>query len=177
MRKILQLPSSRGSSPENVHAKEMEAALHSYMRRACDSFDLTKNVEVSSERHDHEFALKKPIIAGGDFPDLGHFVRLSLPQGLPRPQTLHWQMRPRLLGTSQSGRVQNEDVWKIIVLHANFVQVPQYVIEYETRSFKPDLHVRFHSSNPCETTIRTYLWPALKEGKTGPCVHKAVVLT
>ena len=55
--------------------------------------------------------------------------------------------------------------------------MPPYVIEYETRTFVPDRHVRFHASNPGEQSIRTYLWPALMEGKTGPCVHKAVVLT
>lgn len=56
-------------------------------------------------------------------------------------------------------------------------QIPQYAIEYETRVFQPDLHVRFHTSENGEKSIRTYLWPALREGKTGPCVHKAVVLT
>lgn len=56
--------------------------------------------------------------------------------------------------------------------------MPQYAIEYEKRSFAPDLHVRFHSSDHNEKSIRTYLWPALMEGgKTGPCVYKAVVLT
>ena len=56
--------------------------------------------------------------------------------------------------------------------------MPHYAIEYEMRTFAPDLHVRFHSADPDEKTIRTYLWPALMEGgKTGPCVHKAVVLT
>ena len=58
-----------------------------------------------------------------------------------------------------------------------FFQIPQYVIEYDGRSFQSDLHVRFHSSNPNETSIKTYLWPALREGERGPCVHKAVVIT
>ncbi len=58
-----------------------------------------------------------------------------------------------------------------------FSQIPQYVIEYETRTFEADLHVRFHTSNSREQMIRTYLWPALREGKCGPCIHKAVVIT
>ena len=56
-------------------------------------------------------------------------------------------------------------------------QVPVYTIEYENRNFRPDLHVRFHSSDPENETIRTYLWPALLEGKDGPCVQKGVVVT
>jgi hypothetical protein len=56
-------------------------------------------------------------------------------------------------------------------------QTPSYVLEYEQRSFKRDLHVKYHSSNLESNQVRTYLWPALLEGPTGPCVHKAVVLT
>ncbi|KAJ1525255.1 hypothetical protein ONE63_010079 [Megalurothrips usitatus] len=56
-------------------------------------------------------------------------------------------------------------------------QNPTYVLEYEQRHFRRDVHVRFHSSNPDSDAIRTYLWPALLEGAAGPCVHKAVVLT
>jgi len=56
-------------------------------------------------------------------------------------------------------------------------QVPSYVIEYENRHFRPDLHVRFHSSDAKFDQIRTYLWPALREGKDGPCVQKGVVIT
>ncbi|KAK3918742.1 Mitochondria-eating protein [Frankliniella fusca] len=56
-------------------------------------------------------------------------------------------------------------------------QNPTYVLEYEQRHFRRDVHVRFHSSNPDSEAIRTYLWPALLEGAGGPCVHKAVVLT
>ncbi len=55
--------------------------------------------------------------------------------------------------------------------------MPQYVISYDSRTFQPDLHVRFHLSNPASSAVKTYLWPALREGKEGPCVHKAVVLT
>jgi len=57
------------------------------------------------------------------------------------------------------------------------VQSPAYVLEYEQRRFRRDLHVRFHTSDPESEQIRTYLWPALLEGANGPCVHKAVVIT
>ncbi|TRY74938.1 hypothetical protein TCAL_04579 [Tigriopus californicus] len=56
-------------------------------------------------------------------------------------------------------------------------QMPQYVIEYDSRSFQSDLHVRFHTALPHSDLIKTYLWPALREGKNGPVVHKAVVIT
>lgn len=57
------------------------------------------------------------------------------------------------------------------------LQSPAYVLEYEQRLFRRDVHVRFHSSNPESEDVRTYLWPALLEGPGGPCVHKAVVVT
>ena len=72
---------------------------------------------------------------------------------------------------------------------------------YEERQFQSEMHVRFHSSvetstavrytddlknetlfnyestrTPC-SQVRTYLWPALREGRQGPVVHKAVVIT
>ena len=56
-------------------------------------------------------------------------------------------------------------------------QTPAYCIEYETRHYQADLHVRFHSSNTGSATINTYLWPALLEGASGPCVQKGVVIT
>ena len=57
-------------------------------------------------------------------------------------------------------------------------QVPQYAISYEERAFQPDLHVRYpHLSCPTADAVKTYLWPALREGRDGPCVHKAVVVT
>ena len=43
-RKILQLPNAKGLS---MAGKEMETAFLTYMRRACDTFDLSKNIEVS----------------------------------------------------------------------------------------------------------------------------------
>ncbi|XP_040568514.1 uncharacterized protein [Lepeophtheirus salmonis] len=56
-------------------------------------------------------------------------------------------------------------------------QIPKYDIDYEDRVFCSDLHVRHHTSSSHEETIKTYLWPALREGKNGPCVFKAVVIT
>lgn len=56
-------------------------------------------------------------------------------------------------------------------------QTPSYVLEYEQRVFKKDIHVRYHASNTESAQVRTYLWPALLEGPAGPCVHKAVVIT
>lgn len=56
-------------------------------------------------------------------------------------------------------------------------QVPVYVIEYEARQYRPDLHVRYHASDSEADTIKTYLWPALLEGQNGPCVQKGVVIT
>ena len=58
LRRLLQLPPSTGnnlfdpSQPPHVQsriraAKELELSIDAYMRRACDSFDLSKNVEVS----------------------------------------------------------------------------------------------------------------------------------
>ena len=50
------------------------------------------------------------------------------------------------------------------------------MIEYEVREFRSDIHVRFHTSQPEGVAVKTYIWPALLEGKDGPCVHKAVVV-
>ncbi|XP_024083137.1 uncharacterized protein LOC106662662 [Cimex lectularius] len=52
-----------------------------------------------------------------------------------------------------------------------------YCLEYEDRVFRREMHVRFHSADPESNSIRTYLWPALLESPSGPCVYKAVVLT
>ncbi|CAG2109969.1 unnamed protein product [Medioppia subpectinata] len=58
------------------------------------------------------------------------------------------------------------------------IQNPPFVIEYETRTFRKDMHIKFHSSNQDSDVIKTYLWPALLEEATnGPCVHKGVVIT
>ncbi|XP_035226904.1 uncharacterized protein LOC118199211 [Stegodyphus dumicola] len=56
-------------------------------------------------------------------------------------------------------------------------QNPPYVIDYEARTFRRDMHVRFHTSSQSTDVIKSYLWPALLEGENGPCVHKGVILT
>ncbi|CAB4067273.1 unnamed protein product [Lepeophtheirus salmonis] len=56
-------------------------------------------------------------------------------------------------------------------------QMPSYAIEYEKRHMDLDCHVRYHSSDHESNQIKTYLWPALFEGKNGPCVQKGVVIT
>ncbi|XP_068235432.1 uncharacterized protein [Palaemon carinicauda] len=56
-------------------------------------------------------------------------------------------------------------------------QTPPYVIDYETRTFKKECHVRFHTADPDNDVIKTYLWPVLLEGPGGACVQKGVVVT
>ncbi|XP_076758447.1 uncharacterized protein LOC143427851 [Xylocopa sonorina] len=44
--------------------------------------------------------------------------------------------------------------------------------------FRREIHLRHHASpGPNGTRIKTVLWPGLREGCQGPCLHKAVVLT
>ncbi|XP_054001998.1 uncharacterized protein LOC128888857 [Hylaeus anthracinus] len=44
--------------------------------------------------------------------------------------------------------------------------------------FRREVHVRHHASPaPNGTRIKTVLWPGLREGCQGPCLHRAVVLT
>ena len=50
VRRILQLPpSSSSSDTETSAAREMETAVTAYLRRATDTFDLSKNVEVRKQ--------------------------------------------------------------------------------------------------------------------------------
>ncbi|CAE1282465.1 unnamed protein product [Acanthosepion pharaonis] len=56
------------------------------------------------------------------------------------------------------------------------VQNPRYVISYDTTSFDPHLHTRFHTSELAKEEILEFLWPALLE-ENGACVFKAVVIT
>ncbi|XP_065287165.1 uncharacterized protein [Dermacentor albipictus] len=57
------------------------------------------------------------------------------------------------------------------------LSVHGFALEFETRAFWRELHVRFHTSDHRSERIRTYLWPALLQAPRGPCVHKAVVIT
>ncbi|XP_011174328.1 uncharacterized protein LOC105206534 [Solenopsis invicta] len=48
----------------------------------------------------------------------------------------------------------------------------------QSLEFRREVHVRHHASpNPHGTRIRAVLWPGLREGCQGPCLHRAVVLT
>lgn len=48
----------------------------------------------------------------------------------------------------------------------------------QSLQFRRDIHLRHHASpDPNGTTIATVLWPGLREGRQGPCLRKAVVLT
>ena len=64
VRRILQLPPSAPGSLQDGAARELEAAITAYLRRATETFDLSKNVEVRDvarpealsgpELHSHE---------------------------------------------------------------------------------------------------------------------------
>ncbi|XP_029172287.1 uncharacterized protein LOC114941462 [Nylanderia fulva] len=48
----------------------------------------------------------------------------------------------------------------------------------QSLEFRREVHVRHHASpNPHGTRIRSVLWPGLREGCQGPCLHRAVVMT
>ena len=65
----------------------------------------------------------------------------------------------------------------IHVAWALSVQNPPLLISYETKSFSPNMHTRFHTSDPDSDQIKAVLWPALIEGDDGHCVFKGVVVT
>ena len=49
VRRILQLPPSASATSQDGAARELEVAITAYLRRATETFDLSKNVEVSVE--------------------------------------------------------------------------------------------------------------------------------
>ena len=49
VRRILQLPPSSSGSTQDGPTKELEAAITAYLRRATETFDLSKNVEVNNQ--------------------------------------------------------------------------------------------------------------------------------
>ena len=49
VRRILQLPPSASTTSQDGAARELEVAITAYLRRATETFDLSKNVEVSVE--------------------------------------------------------------------------------------------------------------------------------
>jgi len=139
VRRILQLPPS--SSPHEMEpaARELETALTAYLRRATETFDLSKNVEE---------------VCTQIWATLYDYPGLKSCDGL-------------IKYIKECVRT----AWGLTN------QMPAYCIEYETRNYRPDLHVRFHSSNTSCDNINTYLWPSLLEGSDGPCVQKGVVIT
>lgn len=139
VRRILQLPPS--SSPHEMEpaARELETALTAYLRRATETFDLSKNVEE---------------VCTQIWATLYDYPGLKSCDGL-------------IKYIKECVRT----AWGLTN------QIPAYCIEYETRNYRADLHVRFHSSNTACDNINTYLWPSLLEGTAGPCVQKGVVIT
>jgi len=139
VRRILQLPPS--SSPHEMEpaARELETALTAYLRRATETFDLSKNVEE---------------VCTQIWATLYDYPGLKSCDGL-------------IKYIKECVRT----AWGLTN------QIPAYCIEYETRNYRADLHVRFHSSNTACDNINTYLWPSLLEGTDGPCVQKGVVIT
>lgn len=57
------------------------------------------------------------------------------------------------------------------------VQNPPFVIDYESRTYDPEVHSRFHTSDAGSPVIKSVLWPMLLEGEGGSCVSKGVVIT
>ncbi|KAI8483050.1 hypothetical protein Bbelb_392060 [Branchiostoma belcheri] len=55
------------------------------------------------------------------------------------------------------------------------VQTPPLTLHHSDTVFNPNLHERFHSSDPGSEKIRDFLWPALMEEQT--CLHKGVIMT
>jgi hypothetical protein len=53
MRRVLQLPARPTGNPA---AKEIENALCTYMRRACEAFDLSRNIEVIPKRSSGDYS-------------------------------------------------------------------------------------------------------------------------
>jgi len=119
--------------------KDLEEAVTAYLRRATETFDLSKNVEE---------------VCSQIWATLYDYPCLKTCDGI-------------IKYVKECVRV----AWGLVN------QVPVYVIEYEARQFRPDLHVRYHNSDPENDTIKTYLWPALLEGQNGPCVQRGVVIT
>jgi len=138
VRRVLQLPPGSSGTADPA-ARELEVALTAYLRRATETFDLSKNVEE---------------VCTQIWATLYDYPSLKSCDGL-------------IKYIKECVRT----AWGLTN------QTPAYTIEYETRSFKPDLHVRFHSSSTSVEGISTYLWPSLIEGTGGPCVQKGVVVT
>lgn len=189
-------PAKRTSSNNNKEryhpGLEVEHALASYLRQSVDSFDLTKNTEVF-------VLLLFSFIAFGLYYFNSFFVVVILQDvcnqiwatlfdypclqscdGLVKyikdSVRLAWSLVNQV-NLTQIELANGNTLPSLKCINSFPLQSPPLVLEYEARHFTPELHVRFHTSNPNEETIKTYLWPALVEGQNGPCLHKAVVIT
>ncbi|XP_067934204.1 uncharacterized protein [Watersipora subatra] len=57
------------------------------------------------------------------------------------------------------------------------VQNPPCHLEFDCKRFSSNKHVRFHSSNGDSDQVKSYIWPALLDSKTGACLYKGTLLT
>lgn len=57
------------------------------------------------------------------------------------------------------------------------VQTPPMVIECNVREFNPEMHKRFHMSNPDSDQIVMYHWPTLLQTNPGPILSQGIVQT
>lgn len=166
MRQILQIPQD-ACDPVS---KDFESSLSTYFNQSAEFFDTRMNVEVwrASAMPRASVHVARPS-----------FIR-ALNSLLPSQEVCSqiWATLydyPSLKGCEGLSAYVKDCVrlaWALAT------QCPPFFIEYETRTFRRDMHVRFHSSNQDCDTIKTYLWPALLEDSaTRTCVHKGVVVT
>lgn len=141
----------------HLPTKELELNLDNYLKSSTDRFDLTTNIEV-----------------------IANVINQSRNLMLSSLQEVSMQLWATLydypcLKTCQGLTSYISDCIKLA--WALSIQAPPFVIEYETRSFRSDMHVRFHTSSQESGGIKMYLWPSLLESHNGSCVHKGVVIT
>jgi len=107
VRRILQLPPSSTGLTVEPAVKELQEALTAYLRRATETFDLSKNVEE---------------VCSQIWATLYDYPSLKSCDGL-------------IKYIKECVRT----AWGLTC------QTPAYTIEYETRSYRPDLHVRYQN--------------------------------
>ena len=171
---------------ERNHGFEVEQAIALYLRESVDTFDLTKNTEVFIT-----------LITWSARDVISNFIMnrmFAIKFGQRCTTTLAFALAIRSSSTSKTRSVwpgpwsirwvfNNRKPNRFLLfdrLSFNYffsVQSPPYILDYEARSFNADYHIRFHTSDPNDNSIKTYLWPALVEGHNGPCLQKAVVIT
>ncbi len=81
--------------------------------------------------------------------DLGYPVRLPLPEAEQGTRQIRAELRQGLLGASQPGKnTLPTNCLKINIEFEFEFQTPEYSIDYDARSFRPDLHARASPSDP-----------------------------